>query len=94
VSFSSIQHDDQELVIKDLQLAALRDEAKCILCLDTVRSATAAKACLHRFCEDCIHRSLRFYSKKKKKQLQQQQEPEPHICCLCRAEIGSEQQLR
>jgi Zinc finger, C3HC4 type (RING finger) len=83
-TISATQNTDPNVLLEDV--SAQRAEAKCVLCMDTVRSAVAATACLHRFCEDCIQRSLRIYSKKR--------HSDPHACCLCRAEIGSEQQLR
>lgn len=41
----------------DVSLTA--SDLQCPVCLDTIRTCTVVGGCLHRFCNDCISRSLR-----------------------------------
>jgi len=41
-------------------LKALDHEFRCVICLGYVRRTRMVMECLHRFCEDCIEKSLRL----------------------------------
>jgi len=57
--------DDGELVDSiismpvELMKVLFRDEFKCPICLGTLDKTSTVSACLHRFCAECLHRSLR-----------------------------------
>lgn len=44
----------------ELALHALRSEFRCVICLGYIRNTRIVMECLHRFCEDCIEKSLRL----------------------------------
>ena len=56
----------------------LNDELKCAICLGTLCSTYTVMVCLHRFCSDCIHRTLRMDVGNAH-----------HSCPSCRATIAS-----
>ena len=56
-----------------------RDEFKCPICLDTLDKTWTVSACLHRFCSECLHRSLRTDLGPKMH----------HECPSCRAKMAS-----
>ena len=37
-----------------------REETSCPICLDTLNGTATIMGCLHRFCNECFHRSLRM----------------------------------
>lgn len=59
-------------------LKALNAEFRCAICLDYIRSTRTVVECLHRFCEDCIERSLRMGRNE---------------CPICRAAVPSKRSL-
>jgi len=56
------------------------DEIKCSICLGILEKTWTVTACLHRFCSDCLHRSLRVQLGSQKIH---------HECPLCRAKLAS-----
>jgi len=56
------------------------EELKCGICLGTIDRTWAVTACIHRFCSDCLHRSLRMELGSQKMN---------HECPLCRVKIPS-----
>lgn len=56
-----------------------RDEFKCPICLGTLDKTWTVAACLHRFCAECLHRSLRSDLGPKSH----------HECPSCRAKMAS-----
>lgn len=63
----------------DLIKILFRDEFKCPICLDTLDKTWTVTACLHRFCAECLHRSLRSDLGPKSH----------HECPSCRAKMAS-----
>ncbi|KAL7671403.1 hypothetical protein ACOME3_006301 [Neoechinorhynchus agilis] len=64
----------------DSQIQRLaQTEFRCPICLDILRTAMAAKECLHRFCLDCITTALRAGNKE---------------CPSCRKKLVSRRSLR
>lgn len=55
------------------------DEFKCPICLDTLTQTWAVTSCLHRFCRECLHQSLRIPVTPNK----------THECPYCKAKIPS-----
>lgn len=55
-TFLELVHDDRTIT---LSIEALRRDLTCPVCLELVKQATATE-CLHRFCTDCIEKSLRI----------------------------------
>lgn len=59
-------------------LKALRSEFTCVICLDFIKNTRVVMECLHRFCEDCIEKSLRLGKKE---------------CPICRVPVPSRRSL-
>lgn len=60
-------------------------ELKCPICLDTIQNTSTVTACLHRFCADCLHKSLRGNLNTVK---------EHHDCPSCRFKLPSKRSTR
>lgn len=58
----------------------ISDELKCPICLGNIEKTSTVMACLHRFCSECLHRSLRMELGPNKK---------THECPACRVKIPS-----
>jgi len=77
--------DDGELVDSiismpvELMKVLFRDEFQCPICLGTLDKTSTVSACLHRFCAECLHRSLRSDLGPKAH----------HECPACRVKIAS-----
>ena len=52
---------------------------KCVICLGYLKNTTIVMVCLHRFCEECIHKCIRFGMKE---------------CPSCRKPIPSRRSLK
>ena len=63
----------------ELVKVLFRDEFKCPICLGTLDKTWTVAACLHRFCAECLHRSLRSDLGPKSH----------HECPSCRAKMAS-----
>ncbi|KAG5189183.1 hypothetical protein JKP88DRAFT_303090 [Tribonema minus] len=60
-------------------LDQMREDLKCVICQETLRSTMVFVDCLHRFCRDCITTSLRNAGKS---------------CPSCRTACGTKRNLR
>lgn len=57
----------------------VKEDLKCPICLGTIESTLTVTACLHRFCAECLERSLRVNLGPK----------EHHDCPSCRMKLAS-----
>lgn len=64
---------------KTLPVRVLNADLTCPICLGIIRQTTVVMECLHRFCRDCIQKSLRLTNKE---------------CPSCRIHIPSKRSLR
>ena len=62
----------------ELDESILEDDLKCPICLGILDSTYTVMACLHRFCSECLHRSLRIELAPGKNN---------HECPSCRAKV-------
>ncbi|KAM7277468.1 hypothetical protein ACFE04_019334 [Oxalis oulophora] len=62
-----------------LQLEEFRKDLKCPICLGIIRKTKTAMECLHRFCGECIDKSIRIGRKE---------------CPTCRSHLASRRSLR
>lgn len=63
----------------------IQQELKCPICLGTIQSTSTVTACLHRFCSDCLHKSLRGNLNGSKQN---------HDCPSCRFKLPSKRSTR
>ncbi|XP_071720309.1 putative E3 ubiquitin-protein ligase RING1a [Rutidosis leptorrhynchoides] len=77
-SSSSIcdESDDEFVYVK---LAEIRKEVQCPICLGIIRKTRTVMECLHRFCRECIDKSMRLGNNE---------------CPACRAHCASRRSLR
>lgn len=68
-----------ESATKTLPVRVLNAELTCPICLGIIRETTVVMECLHRFCRECIQKSLRVTNKE---------------CPSCRIHIPSKRSLR
>lgn len=68
---------DKEL---EVEITDFNDESSCPICLDMLEKTWTVMTCLHRFCEACLHRSLRMNLAPNKTL---------HECPFCRSKIAS-----
>ncbi|KAJ4763802.1 E3 ubiquitin-protein ligase [Rhynchospora pubera] len=68
--------DDEFIVVK---LAEIRKEVQCPICLGIIRKTRTVMECLHRFCRDCIDKSMRLSNNE---------------CPACRTHCASRRSLR
>lgn len=76
-SSSDSGSDDDEFVY--VKLAELRKEVQCPICLGIIRKTRTVMECLHRFCRECIDKSMRLGNNE---------------CPACRAHCASRRSLR
>ncbi|XLT87982.1 hypothetical protein HN873_009735, partial [Arachis hypogaea] len=50
--------DKEEYVV--IKLADVRKEVQCPICLGIIRKTRTVMECLHRFCRECIDKSMRL----------------------------------
>uniref|UniRef100_A0A0D9V6R1 RING-type domain-containing protein n=1 Tax=Leersia perrieri TaxID=77586 RepID=A0A0D9V6R1_9ORYZ len=67
---------DEFIVVK---LAQIRKEVQCPICLGIIRKTRTVMECLHRFCRDCIDKSMRLGNNE---------------CPACRTHCASRRSLR
>eukprot|EP00053_Salpingoeca_punica_P009238 m.82758 g.82758 ORF g.82758 m.82758 type:complete len:301 (+) comp14932_c0_seq1:119-1021(+) len=77
-------HRQRQPVIEDdrevqMPLSALHNEMKCPICLCIIEKTMTTMECMHRFCSECITKSLRFGKKE---------------CPTCRTPCPSRRSLR
>ncbi|KAL6853491.1 hypothetical protein ACP4OV_019520 [Aristida adscensionis] len=68
--------DDEFMLVK---LAEIRKEVQCPICLGIIRKTRTVMECLHRFCRDCIDKSMRLGNNE---------------CPACRTHCASRRSLR
>lgn len=74
---SSSSSDENEFVY--VKLADVRKEVQCPICLGIIRKTRKVMECLHRFCRECIDKSMRLGNNE---------------CPACRAHCASRRSLR
>ncbi|KAK1422684.1 hypothetical protein QVD17_17970 [Tagetes erecta] len=73
---SSCSDDDEFVYVK---LAEVRKDVQCPICLGIIRKTRKVMECLHRFCRECIDKSMRMGNNE---------------CPACRAHCASRRSLR
>ena len=74
------EHNVNHVVVsQDVLESLFKDDLKCGICLGTLQTTLTSTACLHRFCSDCLHRSLRMELGAKMH----------HECPSCRTKLAS-----
>ncbi|KAM0072554.1 putative transcription factor C2H2 family [Helianthus debilis subsp. tardiflorus] len=76
-SSSSCSDDKDEFVY--VKLAEVRKDVQCPICLGIIRKTRKVMECLHRFCRECIDKSMRLGNNE---------------CPACRAHCASRRSLR
>ncbi|KAL4562314.1 hypothetical protein LXL04_034514 [Taraxacum kok-saghyz] len=76
-SASSSCSDRDEFIL--VKLAEIRKEVQCPICLGIIRKTRTVMECLHRFCRECIDKSMRLGNNE---------------CPACRAHCKSRRSLR
>ncbi|KAI3456242.1 hypothetical protein Pfo_012905 [Paulownia fortunei] len=74
--YSSGGEKDEFIVVK---LAEIRKEVQCPICLGIIRKTRTVMECLHRFCRECIDKSMRLGNNE---------------CPACRTHCASRRSLR
>ncbi|KAK6133441.1 hypothetical protein DH2020_032809 [Rehmannia glutinosa] len=75
-SYSSGGEKDEFIVVK---LAEIRKEVQCPICLGIIKKTRTVMECLHRFCRECIDKSMRLGNNE---------------CPACRTHCASRRSLR
>ncbi|KAA8519762.1 hypothetical protein F0562_014018 [Nyssa sinensis] len=73
---SSVGDKDEFVIVK---LAEIRKEVQCPICLGIIRKTRTVMECLHRFCRECIDKSMRLGNNE---------------CPACRTHCASRRSLR
>ncbi|XP_022978705.1 putative E3 ubiquitin-protein ligase RING1a isoform X1 [Cucurbita maxima] len=76
-SSSSSQEDEDEFVA--VKLSDIRRDVQCPICLGIIRKTRTVMECLHRFCRECIDKSMRLGNNE---------------CPACRTHCASRRSLR
>ncbi|KAJ4975790.1 hypothetical protein NE237_000896 [Protea cynaroides] len=76
-SLSSSDGDKNEFVL--VRLSDIRKEVQCPICLGIIRKTRTVMECLHRFCRECIDKSMRLGNNE---------------CPACRTHCASRRSLR
>ncbi|CAK9321044.1 unnamed protein product [Citrullus colocynthis] len=76
-SLSSSQGDKDEFIA--VKLSDIRREVQCPICLGIIRKTRTVMECLHRFCRECIDKSMRLGNNE---------------CPACRTHCASRRSLR
>ena len=80
-SSSSSTSPSSNATFIELDESILEDDLKCPVCLGILDTTYTVMACLHRFCSECLHRSLRIELAPGKSS---------HECPSCRAKVRSQ----
>ena len=75
---SSSSSSSSSATFIELDESILEDDLKCPVCLGILDATYTVMACLHRFCSECLHRSLRIELAPGKTS---------HECPSCRAKV-------
>ncbi|KAI4296777.1 hypothetical protein L6164_036702 [Bauhinia variegata] len=76
-SSSGNKRDNEEYVV--IKLSDVRKEVQCPICLGIIRKTRTVMECLHRFCRECIDKSMRLGNNE---------------CPACRTHCASRRSLR
>jgi hypothetical protein len=76
-AFLSVSPDKLEDIINE--------ELRCPICLGTIQDTSTVTTCIHRFCEECVHKSLRSNLSSSKTHQE---------CPSCRAKLASKRSTR
>lgn len=63
----------------------VNEELRCPICLGTIQDTSTVTTCIHRFCEECVHKSLRSNLSSSKTHQE---------CPSCRAKLASKRSTR
>ncbi|XP_068654687.1 putative E3 ubiquitin-protein ligase RING1a isoform X1 [Aristolochia californica] len=74
---SSVDKDKDEFIL--VKLSEIRKEVQCPICLGIIRKTRTVMECLHRFCRECIDKSMRLGNNE---------------CPACRTHCASRRSLR
>ncbi|KAJ4873118.1 putative E3 ubiquitin-protein ligase RING1b [Raphanus sativus] len=77
-SLTSEEQSESEFV-ESVELEDIRKYVQCPICLGIIRKTRTVMGCLHRFCQECIDKSMRFGN---------------HECPACRKHCASRRSLR
>ncbi|XP_056859683.1 putative E3 ubiquitin-protein ligase RING1b isoform X1 [Raphanus sativus] len=77
-SLTSEEQSESEFV-ESVELEDIRKYVQCPICLGIIRKTRTVIGCLHRFCQECIDKSMRFGN---------------HECPACRKHCASRRSLR
>ncbi|CAI8618250.1 unnamed protein product [Vicia faba] len=78
------EEEEEEEEVEEVEylvfnLSSIRTEIECPICLGIIRNTSTVMECLHRFCRECIHKSIRLGNKE---------------CPTCRVHCPSKRSLR
>ncbi|XP_058735455.1 putative E3 ubiquitin-protein ligase RING1a [Vicia villosa] len=73
------KEEEEKMKYVVLDLPSLRKEIECPICLGIIRNTNTVMECLHRFCRECIHKSMRHGNKE---------------CPTCRVHCPSKRSVR
>ncbi|BAT84327.1 hypothetical protein VIGAN_04166300, partial [Vigna angularis var. angularis] len=76
---SQLGIEDDDEVLYPLDLADLRKDVECPICLGIIRNTRMVMECMHRFCKECIEKSFRLGNNE---------------CPACRTHCSSRRSLR
>ncbi|KAM5588176.1 putative E3 ubiquitin-protein ligase RING1a [Rosa sericea] len=76
---SEDEKDDQKPEYVAVRLSEIRKEVQCPICLGIIRKTRTVMECLHRFCRECIDKSMRLGNNE---------------CPACRTHCASRRSLR
>ncbi|CAH8313454.1 unnamed protein product [Eruca vesicaria subsp. sativa] len=77
---SSTSEEESELeFVEDVELEDIRKHVQCPICLGIIRKTRTVMGCLHRFCQECIDKSMRQGN---------------HECPACRKHCASRRSTR
>ncbi|KAE9597185.1 putative aminoacyltransferase, E1 ubiquitin-activating enzyme [Lupinus albus] len=75
---SDLSEEDDE-IDEFLDLSNVREFVECPICLGIIQKTKAIKECLHRFCGECIEKSMRLCN---------------HECPICRTHYAGQSSLK
>ncbi|CAG7908999.1 hypothetical protein HID58_037342 [Brassica napus] len=76
---STSEEQSESEFIEGIDLEDIRKYVQCPICLGIIRKTRTFMECLHRFCQECIDKSMRFGN---------------HECPACRKHVPSRRSLR
>ncbi|KAL0865643.1 hypothetical protein Bca101_044761 [Brassica carinata] len=76
---STSEEQSESEFMESVELEDIRKYVQCPICLGIIRKTRTVMGCLHRFCQECIDKSMRFGN---------------HECPACRKHCASRRSLR